>query len=330
MNTRRNWLSWILFGMAALALGLAAVRAAGQERGRFTFTCLEIADVNRGAGLAVVLETPGGKTYLYDTGNGYPDGDEWAKDYNAGRDTIVPYLNAKGIRALDGVLISHAHYDHFGGLLWLADHFPVAKLYDSGYHYRGESSAEYAAELAAYDKLRDRFKKKPGAYEEAHTGDRLNLDEELEVEVIAPPRDFFTEPHPERRPKTDPPAHYLVNANSLGVRVRHGIVVFLLPGDIQKEDQVQSLLPSVEADKLRCHVLVAPGHGIHSTPEFALAARPEVTIASVFARWGKNSPALKVFGDVGSKVFVTGLHGRVTVVSDGKSYGLDVERPEGK
>jgi competence protein ComEC len=255
---------------AALVLELAASQACGEELGKFRFTCLEIADVRRGAGLAVVMETPGGKTYLYDTGNGYPDGDGWAGDYNAGRDTILPYLEARGIKSLDGVLISHAHYDHFGGLLWLADHFPVKKVFDSGYSFRGESPPNYTVELASYEKLRARFKAIPGAYQEGHTGDRLDLDSRLEVEVTAPPKEFFTEPDPQRRPKTDPAAHYLVNANSLGVRIRHGEIVFLLPGDIQKDDQVRSLLPSVSADKLRCHILVAPGHGIHSAPEFAL------------------------------------------------------------
>jgi beta-lactamase superfamily II metal-dependent hydrolase len=107
-------------------------------------------------------------------------------------------------------------------------------------------------------------------------------------------------------------------------------MVFLLPGDIQREDQVQSLLPSVKPEELRCNILVAPGHGIHSTPEFALATRPEVTIASVIARYGKSSPAPKVFGGVGSKVFITGLHGRITIVSDGKSYRTETARPEGK
>ena len=125
------------------------------------------------------------------------------------------------------------------------------------------------------------------------------------------------QPHPERRPKSDPPAHYLVNANSLGVRIRHGNVVFLLPGDIQREDQVRSLLPSVVPGKLRCQVLVAPGHGIHSVPEFAEATRPEVTVASAPPRYAKTSPAPKVFGTVGSRVFLTGLHGRVTVGLDG-------------
>src|SRR4051812_48019839 len=104
MKIRWGWRSGILLAAAAVAGWPAGGRAPGQERGTFTFTCPEIADVKRGAGLAVVLETPGGKTYLYDTGNGYPEKGGWAGGYNAGRDTILPYLRAKGIRALDGVL----------------------------------------------------------------------------------------------------------------------------------------------------------------------------------------------------------------------------------
>jgi competence protein ComEC len=292
-----------------------------------TLTCLEMTDVNRGAGLAVVIETPGGKTYLYDTGVGYPDGDGWAGGYNAGRDTVAPYLKAKGIMALDGVLISHAHYDHFGGLLWLADHVPIARLYDSGYSFSCESPAHYTKELGDYDAMRERFRSKPGAYRAVHAGDRLHLDERLAVEVVAPPKEFFSEPHPDQRPKSDPPAHYLVNANPLGVRIKHGAVVFLLPGDIQKEDQVRSLLPSVAPGALRCQVLIAPAHGIHAAPEFAEAARPEVTIASAPPRYARSSPAPKVYGGVGSRVFLTGLNGRVTVVSDGTSYRVLAERP---
>jgi competence protein ComEC len=323
--------SWFRPVMAlALAFALNEGRGFGQDHGTMTLTCLEMTEVNRGAGLAVILETPGGKTYLYDTGVGYPDGDGWAGGYNAGRDTIAPYLVAKGIKALDGVLISHAHYDHFGGLLWLEDHVPIVRLYDSGFHFRGEGPANYTKELGDYEALRDRFKAKTGAYRAAHAGDRLDLDDRLKVEVVAPPQGFFTEPHPETRPKSDPPAHYLVNANSLGVRITHGTVTFLLPGDIQKEDQVRSLLPSVAPGKLRCQVLVAPAHGIHAVPEFAAAARPEITIASAPPRYAKSSPAPKVYGAVGSQVFLTGLHGRVTVVSDGTSYTVNAERPEVK
>jgi competence protein ComEC len=316
-----------LIAAVSLALAFDVNVVSGQDHGTLVVTCLEIQDVQRGAGLAVVIETPGGTTYLYDTGNGYPEGGGWAGDYNAGRDTILPYLESKKSKALDGVLISHAHFDHFGGLMWLIDHVPIGRLYDSGFRFRGESSAAYSFELAAYVSLRERFRKKPGSYREAHAGDHLDLDDRLDVEVIAPPKEFFNEPGPGRRPKNDPPAHYLVKANSLGIRIRHGDVAFLLPGDIQSEDQIRSLLPSVAPGSLRCRVLIAPGHGIHSTPEFAAAAQPEITIVSAPPRYARTSPALKVYGDAGSRVFLTGLHGRVTVVSDGKTTNVEAERP---
>src|SRR3954469_25875993 len=90
--------------------------------GKLTLTVLEVPDVQRGAGLAIVLQTPSGRTWLYDTGSGYPsleNREEWDGSFNAGRDLIVPYLKKLGVTELDGVMISHAHYDHFGGLMWL-------------------------------------------------------------------------------------------------------------------------------------------------------------------------------------------------------------------
>ncbi|HEY5312066.1 MAG TPA: MBL fold metallo-hydrolase, partial [Pirellulales bacterium] len=266
---------------ASLLLLAVDLPAAEQPAGKLIVTCLQIPDTQRGAGLAIILQTPSGKTYLYDTGVGYPEGSGWVASHNTGRDLIAPFLARHHIRAIDGVAISHAHYDHFGGLLWLAEHVPIRELFDSGYTFRGESSPNYSIELNDYERLRKEFSDRPGEYLAVRQGDRLDWDDALEVEAISPAKDFFAEPHPERRPEKDPPAHYLVNANSLGLRIRHGSIIFLLPGDIQSEDQLQSLLPAVPAEKLRCHVLFAPGHGIHAVPEFALATRPEVTVASV-------------------------------------------------
>ena len=207
-----------------------------------------------------------------------------------------PSSKPKGIDKIDGVLISHGHYDHFGGLLWLVDQVAIPKLIDSGYTFPGEPDGE----LAAYDTLRERFKKTPGAYLAAHAGDRLALDENLEVEVISPPKAFY-KANPNRDSKNDTPVHYLPNANSLGVRITHGKVVFFLPGDIQTLDQVELLLPDVEPEKLRCDVLVAPAHGIDASPEFARATRPKVTIASASGRYAKWSATPKVYGAVGSQ-----------------------------
>ncbi|MEN6304230.1 MAG: MBL fold metallo-hydrolase [Armatimonadia bacterium] len=285
----------------------------------FAMTVLDIPDIDRGVGLAIVLQTPGGRTWLYDTGTGYPEGDGWQGDVNSGRDQIEPFLRERGILGLDGIIISHAHYDHFGGLLWLVDRVPIGRLIDNGYAYGGPRDAHYDKELADYEAIREEFRRR-GQYQAVVAGDSLELDEALEVEVIAPPAEFFEEPHPELRPEKNPGAHYMLNSNSLMLRITHGDVVFLLPGDIEKEDQSRYLLPSVPEGKLRCDVLVAPGHGLHTADDFVAATQPKVTVVSLFERWLGACSAREGFASVGSEVYVTGADGDVTVVSDGQGW----------
>ena len=51
-------------------------------------------------GLAIVLQTPAGRTYLLDTGSK-------GKTYDAGQDTIGPLLKARGVRQIAGMVLSH-------------------------------------------------------------------------------------------------------------------------------------------------------------------------------------------------------------------------------
>lgn len=318
---------FLLRTLLACLLTLASVSIAAD--GKFTLTVLNIPDIQRGAGLAIVLQMPGGQTWLYDTGSGYPAEQGWVNDFNTGRDLILPFLKEHGITELEGVFISHAHYDHFGGLIWLKDNFPIKHLIDSGYEFPGISNANYSSELRHYSVLRDEFKKR-GAYREAHTGDHLLLDDQLQIEVLAPPRTFFANPEGVVRSPNDPPAHYLVNSNSLGIRIQYGSVVFYLPGDIQSEDIDLSLLPSVDQAKLKCNVLIAPGHGIHGTAKFAEATHPEVSIASVFPRYARGLKSTPLLRAVGAKTYITGINGWVRVTSDGKTYTTEAEMPDAK
>lgn len=318
---RRIFVSW--FASLSLLVGAEP----------FTLTVLNIPDIQRGAGLAIVMRTPSGRTFLYDTGSAYPErlsSDGWQSNFNAGRDLIAPFLEKAGVKEIDAVFISHAHYDHFGGLLWLAEHASVKQLIDSGYVFPGTADGNYTGELGDYNRLRDGFKKRGiSAYQEAHTGDRLEVDPDLEIEVLAPPKAFFTDPLADTRPKNDPPAHYLVNSNSLGLRIQHGDVVFYLPGDIQTEDIDACLLKSVDHARLKCHILIAPGHGIHCTKSFAEATKPEVSIASVFPRYAKGLKSTPMLKAVGAQTYITGLHGQIQVTSNGKSYQVTAEHPEG-
>ena len=67
---------------------------------------LTVLDV--GQGLAVVVQTRD-HALLYDTGPAFSPGAD------SGTRTILPYLRASGIHALDGLIVSHDDIDHSGG-----------------------------------------------------------------------------------------------------------------------------------------------------------------------------------------------------------------------
>lgn len=322
------------FQFAALAWAMLGGPVSAADRS-FSFTVLEIPDIQRGAGLAIVMRTPSGRTWLYDTGTAHPErlsSDGWLAKFNAGRDVVAPFLRKQGVRSIDGIFISHAHYDHFGGLLWLKENFEIRKLIDCGYTFHSDNPDDYRGtnkeELDHYDRVREEFKMR-GAHLTANAGETLDLDPDLRIEVIAPPKGYFRDPGIATRARNDTPSHFLVNANSLALRIQFGEVVFLLPGDIQTEDIEASLLPFVDTTKLKCHILVAPGHGIHPIPrQFAEATRPEVSIASVFPRYAKGIRSTATLKALGAKTYVTGLHGAVQVVTDGKTYKVSSGRDD--
>ncbi|VFS81941.1 ComEC family competence protein [Raoultella planticola] len=72
-------------------------------------------DAGRRAGLAMVIEREGA-AILYDTGLAWPDGD-------SGQQIIIPWLRWHNLRP-EGVLLSHEHLDHRGGLNSLLKAWP--------------------------------------------------------------------------------------------------------------------------------------------------------------------------------------------------------------
>lgn len=266
-------------------------------------------------GLAVAVQTPSRKTYLVDTG-------PRNNDYDAGRDTIAPWLKAQNITEVAGIALSHPHNDHFGGAAWLLENLTVKQLIDSGYDARGQTDD--------YRKLRQKVKERGGEYVVAHAGDALKWDEALEVEALSPPKEFLALDSPNIS------EHGLLNTNSLVLRVRHGKNVFLFPGDAYGAGQ-NYVMKTWKPEQLQTTVMAAPHHGFNASDEFVQATKPQIVVASCLSDYPANantphprSPgehATKVFGKVGSKVYVTAWHGTVQVTSDGETIAVKTERP---
>jgi len=297
-----------ILSSALLCLVLFLTLSAGLvAQGEFTVTILDF----KKHGLAAVLKTPGGKTWLVDTGPGPTD------DYFAASDVIAPFLERAGVKALDGIVISHPHGDHYGGLPFFIGNYKIGQLVDGGYKEMSGGAIE------AYRKIRARYVDGGGTSVFVKTGDRLQIDPDLEAEILWPPPGLMRS-----NPIGKDGEPYNYNGNSVVLRVRHGTNVFLFPGD---NHGIAGVAKFVDPEKIKCDLLVVPHHGLNSNATMAAATKPKFAIVSSLKQY--NDPVIypyeltkEAFEPIGSKVYATWAHGDITAVSDGKTIKITTAR----
>ncbi|MFM0730881.1 DNA internalization-related competence protein ComEC/Rec2 [Paraburkholderia sediminicola] len=107
---------WPLRWAAPLTwLPLLLPAPSGPPYGSFRLTALDI-----GQGTSVLVETAH-HTLLFDTGPG-------PESTHAGERVVVPFLQARGVTALDTLIISHADSDHSGGAPAVLDAIEVRQM----------------------------------------------------------------------------------------------------------------------------------------------------------------------------------------------------------
>lgn len=88
--------------------------------------------VDVGQGDAILVELPDGRRFMVD-GGGVATGAyrslRGEGGFSIGADVLTPYLYSQGIRALDAVVLTHAHHDHMDGLFDLIENFDVSELW---------------------------------------------------------------------------------------------------------------------------------------------------------------------------------------------------------
>ena len=312
--TRRE----VLGGLAVLTTEFVVGCRTAVGTRAFSFTVINPECLGGGAGLCVVLRTPSGKTYLFDTGNGTP---ETVK--NNGRDIIAPWLKSRGITALDGVVISHYHSDHFGGFLWLAKNFPIRRVFNNAYlpDLNGLSENNLKEYQAAREALDAYAAAHPGCLVEGlKFGDDLGWDEPgVSFDVVWPPTEGPVKPLENRIGFVpgDTIFHHLLNGNSNALRVTAFGTVFFIVGDIQPDYAAAYMKPYLEPKGLwGCDVAVLPSHGTNSDQALplllAMKPRPKVGIASLGNHpWMKDcaKTVKRIYANSGIAPYATNLDG---------------------
>jgi len=98
---------WAIFGLTLLP--------ANREEGSLRCTTLYV-----GHGLSVIVETPSGKTLVYDVGS--RAGGEFSSR------VLKEALWARGISKVDALVVSHSDIDHYNGVLDLLESMPVGRI----------------------------------------------------------------------------------------------------------------------------------------------------------------------------------------------------------
>jgi len=287
--------------LIVLALGALALCGAEYQlrKSESPLGVLRVTFVDVGQGDAALLDMPDGSLLMVDAG-GAPRGGP-----DPGARALVPLLRARRRTAIDALVITHPHPDHYGGARAVLDAITVRELWDGGQGV-AESPEGDAAQLIASAQRRGVRVRGP---EQLCAGPRYFGAARVEVLWPCPSFDTLLEP----------------NDNSLVLRVTLGARAFLLAGDIERE--AERMLVKTQRARLRADVLKVPHHGSRTSSGTALlrAVRPRYAVISA----GRGNTFGHPHADVLERLALVGAHvlrldrlGGVVMTTDGRT--LDV------
>ncbi|WP_035322559.1 DNA internalization-related competence protein ComEC/Rec2 [Peribacillus kribbensis] len=249
----------------------------------------EVTFIDVGQGDSILIRLPYGRgTYLIDTGGSVVFAQEdWEKkrrEFDPGRDIVVPYLKSRGIRKLDKLILTHPDADHIGGAPSVLKEIDAKEVLISKGAVRG------------YLEKRTLQNKRKAVAVPVKDGDKWSTGKE---------RFYILNPWQQTENTND--ASIVIYAEAGGLK-------WMFTGDLGKEGEASLIkrYPGLKAD-----ILKAGHHGskTSSSEGFVAALQPGTAVISAGRknRYGHpNEETLEVLERHNIKIFRTDLNGAVT------------------
>ena len=254
---------------------------------------LSVHYIDVGQADATFVRGPENETMLIDTGH-----------WNDGGETVIQYLEARGVERIDYMVSTHAHADHIGGSAEVIHHFEteregIGSVWDSGVPHTSATYEDYLDAIEEHDV--DLY--------QTQADDQIPM-EGATVEVLNPPIDHGDED---------------LDANAVVIRIGYGDAGFLFTGDMTTETE-DDLVDRWGSD-LQSSVYQAGHHGssTSSAPEFVDTVAPRLAIVSSAydSQYGHpHEEVLARFADRGIDTYWTGAHGTIVAGTDGDAVTI--------
>lgn len=306
-KTSDRFLPWLIALLAAIALLAVPLATLLNRRPDLIWTAI---NVNSGhiQSDAHLIRITGQADILIDTGHPV-----YAAD-------LFQFINSRGIKRLDAVIISHAHSDHYGGLVFLLRNgIAVDEVYLNVPPRELVEREHWGCATSEIEEIRSECAIRRIPIIEMTDSSRWLFERDISLQVLYVFDGVNTPIGP-----TD------INDTSAVMMLTHGRLKFLFSGDLNRPlgryiTQRAGLVP------LNADILKAPHHGAEGLPddEFFHAVNPRAMIVPApAALWSSERyDRIRRLAE-GIPTYVNGLHGHITVKSDGQRY--TIETGEGK
>ena len=256
---------------------------------------LRLVALDVGHGDCLLLELPDGRRILVDAGGSFD------RSFDVGESVVVPSLLHRGVQRLHAVVLTHADFDHLGGLRAVVSDLEVGEIWEG----------RPAWQLPDYRNLRNTAKRHGVPVRRLRAGEEMELGD-VRVEVLA----AGISRGDSRNSR---------NNDSLVLRVCYGRSCMLLTGDAEQALE-RELIRSGKS--LRADVLKVAHHGSGSSTSAAFleAVQPRVAVVST-GRGNIYLPAAQVMHRLralGVTSLRTDLDGAVSIGLD-RQGGIQIE-----
>ena len=283
-SRRARLMAWAAAILVTLAVGAGpALEASRPAQGRLRITMLDV-----GQGDACLVQFPGGRSLLIDTGGS-------AGAFDIGARVVTPAVWALGVRRLEWLAITHPDIDHAGGASSVAHDLTPREVWE-GVPVPASRPREALQQTTV---------RSGGVWRQVSAGHQVEVAG-AQLEVVHPEIPDWERPRPR-------------NDDSLVLRLRFGAIEIWLTGDAGREFESR-VVPVAAPGVLRVLKVGHHGSRTSSSAAFLRALRPDLAIISAGRSNTFGHPTPEVLARLaaqGVRVLRTDRDGAIMLETDG-------------